>query len=226
MRRRDLLKTLLSIPLMPIFSSIARAASGGGALLTPRVRPGSTGWPRTEEWDALKAQVGGRLIAPDSPFAQGAATTAEALKYLRNPYYLGDQPGLTETSGWFGAWTSEPSRYAVVAKDAQDVAAAVNFARAHRLRLVIKGGGHSYQGTSNAPDSLLIWTRHMREVQQHQAFVGYGCDGYEAPQPAVTLGAGCIWMDAYHAVTTLGGRYVQGGGCPTVGVAGLVQNCH
>jgi len=39
-----------------------------------------------------------------------------------------------------------------------DVVAAVNFARDNNLRLVVKGGGHSYQGTSNAPDSLLIWT--------------------------------------------------------------------
>ena len=31
----------------------------------------------------------------------------------------------------------------------------------HRLRLVVKGGGHSYQGTSNAADSLLVWTRSM-----------------------------------------------------------------
>jgi hypothetical protein len=30
-------------------------------------------------------------------------------------------------------------------------------------------------------------------------------------------------MDLYSAVTTQGGRYVQGGGCTTVGVAGLVQ---
>ena len=30
-------------------------------------------------------------------------------------------------------------------------------------------------------------------------------------------------MHAYNAVTTKGGRYVQGGGCGTVGVAGLVQ---
>ena len=29
---------------------------------------------------------------------------------------------------------------------------------------MVKGGGHSYQGTSNAPDSLLIWTRHMHEI--------------------------------------------------------------
>ena len=43
------------------------------------------------------------------------------------------------------------------------------------------------------------------------------------PQPAVTLGAGTIGMQAYDAVTTQAGKYVQGGGCTTVGVAGLVQ---
>src|SRR5690606_19233165 len=42
--------------------------------------------------------------------------------------------------------------------------------------------------------------------------------------PAVSLGAGAMWSDAYAAVTTRGGRYVQGGGCTTVGVAGLVQS--
>ena len=31
-----------------------------------------------------------------------------------------------------------------------------------------------------------------------------------------------MWVDAYDAVTTKAGRYVQGGGCATVGVAGLV----
>jgi FAD/FMN-containing dehydrogenase len=52
-----------------------------------------------------------------------------------------------------------PNVYAVAAKSTEDVAAAVNFAREHNLRLVVKGGGHSYLGTSNAPDSLLVWTR-------------------------------------------------------------------
>jgi len=33
-----------------------------------------------------------------------------------------------------------------------------------------------------------------------------------------------MWMQAYDAVTTRAGRYVQGGGCTTVGVAGLVQS--
>jgi hypothetical protein len=46
--------------------------------------------------------------------------------------------------------------YAVAARNANDVVAAVNFARENRLRLVVKGGGYRFQGTSNAPDSLLI----------------------------------------------------------------------
>ena len=103
------------------------------------------------------------------------------------------------------------------------VVAAVDFAREHHLRLVIKGGGHSYLGTSNAPDSLLIWTRAMNRIELHDAFVAHGCDG-AAPQPAVSVGAGAIWMQVYDAVTTRAGRYVQGGGCTTVGVAGLIQS--
>ena len=105
-----------------------------------------------------------------------------------------------------------------------DVAAAVTFARENNLRLVVKGGGHSYLGTSNAADSLLIWTRAMSRVTLHDAFVGQGCAGHSAPAPAVSCEAGAVWMDLYNAVTTAGNRYVQGGGCTSVGVAGLVQS--
>jgi len=31
-----------------------------------------------------------------------------------------------------------------------------------------------------------------------------------------------MWLHAYQAVSVDAGRYVQGGGCTTVGVAGLV----
>jgi FAD/FMN-containing dehydrogenase len=102
------------------------------------------------------------------------------------------------------------------------VAAAVNFARDNNLRLVVRGGGHSYLGTSSAPDSLMIWTRRMNAIASHDAFVPAGCEGREPAQPAVSVGAGAIWLHTYDGVTTRGGRYVQGGGCATVGVAGLV----
>jgi FAD/FMN-containing dehydrogenase len=147
---------------------------------------------------------------------------SEVLQRLRNPYYIGEQPGLTQTLGWVGAWTSQPSAYAVVARTTEDVVAAVNFTGENNLRLVVKGGGHSYQGTSNAADSLLVWTREMNAVTVHEAFVASGCEHVQAPQHAVTIEAGAQWLAAYEAVTTRAGRYVQGGGCATVGVAGLI----
>ena len=150
------------------------------------------------------------------------AACAQVFKELKNPYFLGDEVGLTQSLGWVGAWTSEPSVYAVAAETTADVVAAVNFARKNNLRLVVKGGGHSYQGTSNAADSLLIWTRHMNAIVLHDAFVGAGCAGQAEPQPAVSVEPGAIWRQAYDAVTTKSGRYVQGGGCMTVGVAGLI----
>src|SRR6516225_6850708 len=64
----------------------------------------------------------------------------------------------------------------------------------------------------------------MNAISLQQAFVGKGCEKVQAPQPAVTVEAGAIWLQAYEAVTTRGGRYVQGGGCATVGVAGLIQS--
>src|SRR4029434_9720645 len=115
-----------------------------------------------------------------------------------------------------------PSVYAVVARNTQDVVAAVDFARENNLRLVVKGGGHSYQGTSNAPDSLLVWTRRLNDIALHDAFVPEGCAGKVPPARAVSVGAGAIWAHVYDAVTTQAGGYVQGGGCMTVGVAGLV----
>ena len=172
--------------------------------------------------------MAGNLVTVQSPFdACRAAPDSEAcrtlFRELKNPYFIGDSVALTHTCGWVDAWTAEPSVYAVAARSAADVVAAVNFAREKNLRVVIKGGGHSYLGTSNAPDSLLIWTRAMNDITVHDAFVPQGCEAQGAPVPAVTVGAGAVWMHAYQAVTSGAGRYVQGGGCGTVGVAGLVQ---
>jgi len=192
-------------------------------------RPVSAAWPSKAAWKQLNDTVGGNLISIDFPLAAcrqaaGSSACKNLFENIKNPYYIGDHPGLTQTLGWVDAWTTQPSAYVVAARNANDIAATVNFARENRLRLAIKGGGHSYQGTSNAADSLLIWTRHMNDIAIQDAFVPQGCEGAQPPQRAVTLGAGTIWMQAYEAVTTKGGAYVQGGGCTTVGVAGLIQS--
>jgi len=221
--RRRLLGTLAGLQFL---NSLARRASAA-AQPQARVRLGDPAWPSEASWDQLDREVGGRLIKVRSPLADCVSGSFDAnceqiFKELKNPYYLGDEVGLTQSLGWVGAWTSEPSVYAVAAKTTQDVVAAVNFARTNNLRLVVKGGGHSYQGTSNAADSLLIWTRHLNAIVLHDAFVGASCAGKAEPQPAVSIEPGAIWGQAYDAVATKGGRYVQGGGCLTVGVAGII----
>jgi len=228
MNRRNFLKASVATALAPLcWADTAKGAQPRE--LARRVRPGDPTWPSEASWEELNKAAGGRLVRVQTPFAAcqnspDDAACAEALKQLKNPYYLGDQPGLTQTSGWVDAWRSAPSVYAVAARRTEDVVAAVNFARERNLRLVVKGGGHSYQGTSNSADSLLIWTRAMNDITLHDAFVPQGCEGRQGAQAAVTIGAGAIWMQAYNAVTTKAGRYVQGGGCTTVGVAGLIQS--
>ena len=221
--RRRLLKISAALPFM---GGLARGASAA-APLQVRVRLGDPAWPSEASWDQLDHDVGGRLIKVRSPLADCVGGTPDAhceqvFKELKNPYYLGDEVGLTQSLGWVGAWTSEPSVYAVAAKTTQDVVAAVNFARTNNLRLVVKSGGHSYQGSSNAANSLLLWTRHMNAVTLHDAFVGAGCAGTAEPQQAVSIEPGAIWGHVYNQVMTKAGRYVQGGGCMTVGVVGLI----
>ena len=230
MERREFLKAAVAAPLLPLACSRGAPPSNSYTPAAPRwVRPGDPDWPSPGAWETLGRQVHGRLIAVESPLDVCRAdphgeVCAELFRNLKNPYYIGDHPALTQTSGWLDAWTSSPSEYAVAAEEAADLAAAVNFARDNRVRLVLKGGGHSYLGTSNAPDSLLVWTRRMNAIELDDAFVPQGCAGRIEPQPAVTVGAGAIWMHVYQAVTVEAGRYVQGGGCGTVGVAGLIQS--
>jgi FAD/FMN-containing dehydrogenase len=226
MNRRSLLERVAATAILSIGRSAWAASTASGDFR--RVRPSDPAWPSAADWAKLKEDVGGRLIKVQ-PLLAGcvdarSASCQELLKELKNPYYVGDQPAGTQTVGWLDGWISAPSVYAVAATTTADVVAAVNFARDNKLRLVIKGGGHSYQGTSDAADSLLIWTRAMNGIVLHDAFVAQGCAGVHAPQPAVTIESGAIWMHVYDAVTTKGGRYVQGGGCATVGVAGLIQS--
>jgi len=224
MLRRTLLTGAAGAMLAPARGALAAALAPPPS----RVRPGDPGWPSPAEWQALNARVGGKLVQPRALFSACADPAQQdacraMLKESANPFFLGDQVGGTQVSGWFRAWTAAPSAYAIVAHSAQDVAHGVNFAREHNLRLVVKGPGHSYLGCSNAPDSLLIWTRPMSEVTVHEAFTPLGCEGRCEATPAVSVGGGAIWIDVYHAVTVEGGRYAQGGGCTDVGVAGLVQ---
>jgi FAD/FMN-containing dehydrogenase len=173
---------------------------------------------------ALAAKVGSRLLDVGPPLAaclagQDGPESAAELASLRNPWAIEDHPGAFHTTGWYGAHVSAHSPRVVAAESAADIAAAVDFAREHGARLVIKGTGHDYLGRSSAPGALMIWTHRMREVTVHDSFVPAGSPASTAGVPAITVEAGTRWLEAYQALLPQG-RYVQGGGCVTVGAAG------
>lgn len=176
-------------------------------------------------WNTLKKQVNGHLFKDSSPLTPcidnvKSKLCNKVLKQVKNPFYLESQSGSTQSNGWVDAWNAHTSAYVVAAESAQEIASAVQFARKHHIKLVIKGTGHDYLGRSNAPDSLLIWTHKMRQVQVNDHFIPQGCPANTKAIPAVTAEAGTRWLEAYKEVVVKNGRYVQGGGCTSVGVAG------
>src|SRR5436309_4768729 len=124
MLRRTLIKLAGGLPLMSI---PARAEP------YRRVRPDDASWPSGSEWKDLDTKLDGRLIEVRSPIeacraAPDSPDCAAVFRTLKNPWAIGDSAALTQTSGWADAWASTPSVYAVPARNASDVAAAVNFA--------------------------------------------------------------------------------------------------
>ncbi len=76
-----------------------------------------------------------------------------------------------------------PARYPrliVQVANEQDVVEAVRFARTHRMKIAVRGGGHSWVGFSLRDESLLIDLGRLKQVSiDHEARIG-------AVQPAVT----------------------------------------
>src|SRR4030095_13386880 len=124
MRRRDFVKSAVAFPVLaaggaPLSKTSEKRAAPSVA--TGRVRPGDPGWPSAAKWEKLKQEVEGRLIRVQSPVAAcrkapDSAECRELFRKLKNPYFIGDEPGLTQTCGWVDAWTSDPSVYAVAAR--------------------------------------------------------------------------------------------------------------
>ena len=107
MKRRTLLGGALALP----FVTRANAAPFS------RVRPGEAGWPSDMAWNELARSVGGHLLKGKSvaEVCREEAACGDLFKGLKNPYFIGDDPGLSQTTGWVDAWTSRPSAYVVAA---------------------------------------------------------------------------------------------------------------
>lgn len=212
-------RTFLGLAAGATAGAAAAAALPAGSAAAAPATPPAASWPGKQAWEELRRQVGGRLIRPTQPWANLKPGVEVPLKF-KNPWYLEEQAGATQSTGMYKAWQSTPSGYAVAAESAKDIQAAVNFARTNRVRLVVKGTGHDYYGRSCGPaDSLLIWTHNMRQVTVNKTFVPKGAPPGTAPVLSVTTTAGNRWLEAYK-IASANGLYIQGGGCTSVGACG------
>jgi FAD/FMN-containing dehydrogenase len=104
--------------------------------------------------------------------------------------------------------------YTVKATQTEHVQAAVRFAAAHNIRLVVKNTGHDFLGRSTGPAALGLWTHHLNWTAFIEDYNGPAYSG-----PAMKLGAGTQGWQAYQDAHAHGYR-VLGGTCPTVGLVG------
>jgi FAD/FMN-containing dehydrogenase len=89
-----------------------------------------------------------------------------------------------------------------------DVMAAVKLARAHKLLVAVRGGGHSVPGFGTCDGGLVIDLRRMKGIR------------VDPERRTVRAEGGCTWGDLYHATYAFG-TSTPGGVVSTTGIAGL-----
>ena len=133
------------------------------------------------DWDALRTALRDGLVRSSDP-------TYDAARVLYNTRFDGLRPLAI-------------ARCATV----DDVRECIRFARAYRIPLALRSGGHSYGGWSSG-QGLVIDVGRMSAI--------------DVQNGRVVVGAGTRLVDLYDAVAARG-QGVPAGSCPTVGVTGL-----
>ena len=182
--------------------------------------PGQACWPSAASFAQLNSSVNGHLIAvnpvakPCYPVSLLNASCLNVQQNYLNEFYRRDNPGAYQSLNWesigdSNCWLQslQPLTpevgicnqanvpvYAVAATTASDIQATLAFAVKNNIRVVIKNTGHDYLGRSAGPNALMIWTRNMNTTQYSDNFTPDGCS---AVGPALTMGAGTIFAEAY-----------------------------
>ncbi|KAF8142702.1 hypothetical protein K438DRAFT_1691886 [Mycena galopus ATCC 62051] len=97
-----------------------------------------------------------------------------------------------------------------------DVIAAFEFSKETGIPLVVKNTGHDFKGRSSGPNSLALWTHHLKDISYDPAFIAEGCT---QAYPGVTAGAGVQFFEAFQFAEENNITLV-GGSDATVGLTG------
>jgi FAD/FMN-containing dehydrogenase len=108
---------------------------------------------------------------------------------------------------WNGMIQRRPAAIARCA-DADDVATAIRFARAHELPIAVRGGGHNVAGTAVCTGGIVVDLSPMRAVR------------IDRSRRTVHVEGGATWRDVDEVTQPLG-LATPGGVVSTTGVAGL-----
>jgi FAD/FMN-containing dehydrogenase len=186
----------------------------------------------------LNSSVGGSLVAVAPPLAPCFGTFPgvpldqslcdASVSNFSDSFWRASQPGASQEPNWEqgadGADCYDAAKpcslgnippFAVRARGAADVSAALRFAVAHSLRVVVKSSGHEYQGRSAGADALLVWLHALDAVTTLASFAP--CAG-DAPVPALAAGPGAPWGKVYDAadaarVNVVGGSEISVSAC-------------
>ncbi|KAI9148342.1 VAO-type flavoprotein oxidase [Paramyrothecium foliicola] len=193
--------------------------------------PTDPDWPNDRQWANLDRKVSGRLIRgrPLADVCHGQLHNVDACASIQAKWNLPETYFVDPINVMSPYWLNNScspftpaaspctlgniASYAVNVTSWKDVAAAIKFAKNHRVRLTIKNTGHDFLGRSTGLGSLALWMHNLKSI----SFLRYRSAAYQGP--AVKLGAG---VQAYEAFAAAGerGLRVPGGFCPTVGIVG------
>lgn len=135
-------------------------------------------------------------------------TTDELISRLRGALIRPGDEEYDKARRVYNAMIDKHPAYIVRCADVADVIAAVNFARANRLTVAIRGGSHNVAGFATCDDGLVIDLSPMKGIRVDPAARIARAEG------------GCTWGDLDHA-THIFGLAAPGGVISTTGIAGL-----
>ncbi|MFI5660990.1 FAD-binding oxidoreductase [Streptomyces sp. NPDC051684] len=189
-----------------ITASASAAAVMAGGALSACSGSGATGGTSTSSSAASSAPVRSTSASASST-VRAAANLAGLAKDLDGSLV---RPG---ASAWAAARQLYNTRFDALKPRAvayvagpDDIRTTLAYARAHKVPLSIRNGGHSYGGWSSGDGHLILDVSRMKSVR--------------ASSGEAVVGAGAKLIDVYRSLAAKGAT-IPAGSCPTVGVSGL-----
>jgi FAD/FMN-containing dehydrogenase len=136
------------------------------------------------------------------------ATPAELRDRVRGETITPDDPAYEEARRVYNAMIDRRPHVVVRPKDADDVAAAVDFARERALPVAIRGGGHSVPGFGTGDDAVVVDLSEMQGVTVD-------------PKKRTARAEGGTTWGTFNDATHAHGLATTGGIISTTGVGGL-----